>query len=137
MELSSRIEYALLALLALSDWRLEGKPLKVSEIAAMQSIPERYLDQILILLRRCEVVRSQRGIKGGYLLAKEPDLITLLEIVTALEGNNHPCQAEKIEILTIEKTATIEVWQQAAQACQSVLADYTLQDFCKQREGLR
>lgn len=70
VELSSRIEYALLALLALFDWRLEGKPLKVSEIAAMQSIPERYLDQILILLRRCGVVRSQRGIKGGYLLAK-------------------------------------------------------------------
>jgi DNA-binding IscR family transcriptional regulator len=60
-----------------------------------------------------------------------------LEIVAALEGNHHPCQAEKIETLTIETTATIEVWQQAAQACQSVLADYTLQDFCKQRENLR
>jgi Rrf2 family protein len=137
VELSSRIEYALLALLALSDWRLEGKPLKVSEIAAMQSIPERYLDQILILLRRCEVVRSQRGIKGGYLLAKEPDLITLLEIMAALEANNQPHRGEEIDTLTIEKTATIEVWQQAAQVCQSVLADYTLQDFCKQRENLR
>lgn len=134
MELSSRVQYALLALLELSSHRLEGKPLKVTEIATIQSIPERYLDQILILLRRQGLVQSQRGMKGGYLLAKDPDCITLLEIVTALEGHTHPQLEPENSVLTIEKTAVLTIWQQAARACHSVLDSYTLQHLCEQRE---
>lgn len=135
MELSSRVEYGLLALLELSNHRLEGKPLKVNEIAASQPIPERYLDQILILLRRHGVVQSQRGRKGGYLLAKEPSQITLLEVVTALEGNNHLPPGSELNTFTLEKVAVLQLWQEAAQACHSVLDGYTLQDLCQQREA--
>ncbi len=64
----------------------EGKPLKVNEIAASQSLPERYLDQIFTSLKRQGIISSQRGMKGGYLLAKELWQITLLDVVMAIEG---------------------------------------------------
>ncbi len=58
----------------------------MNEITAKQPIPERYLEQILTNLRRAGVVQSQRGSKGGFLLVREPWQITLLEIVTMVEG---------------------------------------------------
>jgi Rrf2 family protein len=87
VELSSRLEYALVALLEIAARQAQGKPLKVNEIAASQSLPERYLDQIFTLLKRQGILSSQRGMKGGYLLAKEMWQITLLDVVVAIEGN--------------------------------------------------
>lgn len=131
MELSSRVEYALLALLEMSNRQPEFQPLKVSEIAAIQSIPGRYLDQVLISLGRSGLVQSQRGAKGGYLLAKEPKQITLLEIMTAVEGESNRLKEEDaIATLTLEKQAICAAWEQVSQVCQATLSSYTLQDLC-------
>ncbi|HEY9826719.1 MAG TPA: Rrf2 family transcriptional regulator, partial [Stenomitos sp.] len=86
MELSSKSEYALLALMALAD-RFQGNdPLQIRQIAARQDIPDRYLEQLLATLRRSGLVRSQRGAKGGYMLAREPWQITVLEVIRCIEG---------------------------------------------------
>lgn len=135
MELSSRVEYALLALLELASHHVKGEPLKVSEIAAAQAIPERYLDQILTTLRRRGVVQSQRGSKGGYLLAREPRQITLLEVVSSIEGESSLKKEEFTESTTLEKSVVIEVWQQVTGASLAVLGRYTLQDLCQQRDA--
>ncbi|MEG4504066.1 Rrf2 family transcriptional regulator [Microcoleus sp. F6_B4] len=134
MELSSRVEYALLALLELASHYPKDSPLTVNEITASQEIPERYLDQILAVLRRASIVQSLRGAKGGYLLAKEPWQITLLEVFSILEGEGSS-QIQKVsESVTIEKTAVLEIWQEARQASWEVLGKYTLQDLCEQRD---
>lgn len=134
VELSSRVEYALLALLELASNHPKESPLTVNEITASQEIPERYLDQILAVLRRAGIVQSLRGAKGGYLLAKEPWQITLLEVFSTFEGDCSD-QTQKVpESATIEKTAVLEIWQQARQASLSVLGKYTLQDLCEQRD---
>lgn len=134
MELSSRVEYALLALLELASHHPKDSPLTVNEITASGEIPERYLDQILAVLRRAGIVQSLRGAKGGYLLAKEPWQITLLEVFSTLEGDGRG-QAKKVsESATIEKTAVLEIWQEAQQASFAVLGKYTLQDLCEQRD---
>ncbi len=133
MELSSRVEYALLALLELSNRYPEGKPLKVSEIAVAQSIPERSVDQILMVLRRGGLVWSQRGVKGGYILAKAPEQIALLEIVTLLEGDPDRQLGEMTASGTVEKTVVIATWNQLSLACRAFLGSYTLQDLCRQR----
>ena len=134
VELSSRVEYALLALLELATPYPKDSPLTVNEIADSQEIPERYLDQILAVLRRAGIVQSLRGAKGGYLLAKEPWQITLLEVFSTLEGDGSG-QAKKVsESVTIEKTAVLEIWQEAQQASFAVLGKYTLQDLCEQRD---
>lgn len=89
MELSCKSEYALLALLALASHHASGEPQQIRQIASQQEIPDRYLEQLLATLRRAAIVRSQRGAKGGYVLAREPWQITLLEVVRCIEGLDH------------------------------------------------
>ncbi|MEG3937519.1 MULTISPECIES: RrF2 family transcriptional regulator [unclassified Microcoleus] len=134
MELSSRVQYALLALLELASHYPKDSPLTVNEITVSQEIPERYLDQILAVLRRASIVQSLRGAKGGYLLAKDPWEITLLEVFSTLEGSGSGPAQKVSESVTIEKTAVLEIWQEAQQASWTVLGKYTLQDLCEQRD---
>ena len=134
VELSSRVQYALLALLELASHYPKDSPLTVSELTASGEIPERYLDQILAVLRRASIVQSLRGSKGGYLLAKEPWQITLLEVFLTLEGDGSGQTQKVSESVTIEKTAVLEIWQEARQASFAVLGKYTLQDLCEQRD---
>jgi DNA-binding IscR family transcriptional regulator len=114
VELSSKVEYALLALLELASHKKKGEPMKVSEI-----------------------VQSQRGAKGGYLLAKEPWQITLLEVVSSVEGDSSPKNGDFSEATTLEKTAVLEVWLQVKKASFAALGGYTLQDLCQQRDAYR
>jgi Rrf2 family protein len=134
VELSSRVQYALLALLELASHHPKDSPLTVNELTASGEIPERYLDQILAVLRRASIVQSLRGAKGGYLLAKEPWQITLLEVFLTLEGSGNGQTQKVSESVTIEKTAVLEIWQEARQASFAVLGKYTLQDLCDQRD---
>lgn len=135
LDLSSKVEYALLALLELASHR-ERKdpiPLTMSEITAKQMIPERYLEQILCSLRRAGVVHSQRGSRGGFTLAREPAQITLLEIVISVEGEKKDRQSS--ESATLERNLVYKIWQQANSAAVEILKQYTLQDLCQQREA--
>lgn len=134
VELSSRVQYALLALLELASHYPKDSPLTVSELTASGEIPERYLDQILAVLRRASIVQSLRGSKGGYLLAKEPWEITLLQVFSTLEGSGSGQTQKVSESVTIEKTAVVEIWQEAREASFAVLGKYTLQDLCDRRE---
>ena len=136
MELSCKCEYALLALLELATQYNEGEPLQIRQIATQQNIPDRYLEQLLATLRRGGLVKSQRGAKGGYILAREPWKITLLEVLNCLEGLD-PKPSEAANRKTVEITVVQEIWHEAAQAANLVLQKYTLQDLCEQRAARR
>ena len=86
LDLSAKVEYALIALLELANHSTDKTPITMSDISGKHPIPERYLEQILTSLRRAGVVQSQRGSKGGFLLVREPWQLTLLEVVVMLEG---------------------------------------------------
>lgn len=133
LDLSSKVEYALLALLELASHHGKKAPLTMSEITAKQPIPERYLEQILTNLRRAGVVQSQRGSKGGFVLVREPWQVTLLEIVTLVEGERK--EKETSEASTLERNLVHEIWEQANAASIEVLRSYTLQDLCQEREA--
>lgn len=100
----------------------------------MQQIPERYLAQLLMALRRCGIVRSQRGAKGGYVLAREPWQIKLLDVMACLEGTLEAERNGKAAIATTESNLLHEVWQEATKAAIAVLGSYTLQDLCDKRD---
>ena len=85
MRISSKSEYGVRALFELAQ-HYGRPPIQSSEIAERQNIPEAYLNQLLITLRRAGLVRSLRGPQGGHQLARPPAQITLAEIVQALEG---------------------------------------------------
>lgn len=89
MKLSSRSEYGLRAMSALAGH--DGlAPVPLREIAAAENIPEQYLEQIFVDLRRRGFVRSVRGAKGGYELGRPAEMIRLGDLVAALEGTLAP-----------------------------------------------
>ncbi|MEY3869419.1 MAG: RrF2 family transcriptional regulator [Microcoleaceae cyanobacterium] len=134
---SSKVEYALIALLDLASQQEKDSLLTVSAIATSQGIPARYLDQILTILRHSGIVNSQRGAKGGYVLARPPWQITLLEIVSSLEGNNGSNKGVFSDSQTLEKTVVLDILQQAEKAYYSVLGSYTLDDLYQQRNAYK
>ncbi len=134
MELSCKSEYAILALLELATHYQNGEPQQIRQIAAVQNIPDRYLEQLLATLRRGGLVKSQRGAKGGYVLAREPWKITLLEILDCLEGLDRRTGEEETVTKTLESTVLQEIWQETHQAANAVLQKYTLKDICEQRD---
>ena len=136
VQLSCKSEYALLALFELAQHYNTGEPLQIKQLATQQDIPERYLEQLLATLRRCGLVRSQRGAKGGYLLGREPWTITLLEAIDAIEGSDSATKRKGNSAQaanTPERTLLHETWTEARSAAEAVLKKYTLQDLCDLR----
>jgi len=85
MKLTARSEYALLAMIHMARNYSEAY-LPTERIARAENIPLRFLEQILLLLKRSRYVQSARGQKGGVRLARDPSQITLAEIVRLLDG---------------------------------------------------
>ena len=137
MELSCKAEYALLALLELATNYQSGEPLQIRQIAAQQNIPDRYLEQLLATLRRGGIVKSQRGAKGGYILAREPWKITLFEVLGCLEGLEATAPEPGTTLKAVDSSVLQEIWQEACQAANLVLQKYTLQDVCEQQTARR
>lgn len=85
MRLTTRSEYALLALIHLGR-QAAGDYLSVPAIASSQDIPPKYLEQILLTLKRARLVQSHRGQRGGYRLARPASKISLAEVVRLFDG---------------------------------------------------
>lgn len=134
VELSCKIEYALLALLELGLHYDKGEPLQIRQIAAQQNIPDRYLEQLLAILRRAGFVKSQRGAKGGYLLAQAPWNVMLLDVVNCIEGLENKDNASDA-VLTTERQVVRGLWQKVQEATREVLSAHTLQDLVEQRNA--
>jgi Rrf2 family protein len=83
---STRGDYASRALLSLALHAGEQGPTSVRDIAERTGLPQPYLEQILLALKGAGLVRSKRGVGGGYVLARPPDQITLGEVVSAVDG---------------------------------------------------
>ncbi|ELS32048.1 MULTISPECIES: RrF2 family transcriptional regulator [Pseudanabaena] len=136
MELSCKVDYACIALLELALRHKQGKPTSVSEIAISQRIPIRYLDQVMAMLRRAGIIKSQRGAKGGYHLAREPWQIKLTDVVIALDGEAAQEQKDST-LLTAEKSAVIDMWETAKVASFDILHKHTLEDLLRKCEEKR
>ena len=86
MRVSTRGDYACRALLSLALHAHEFGPQSVRDVAGRTGLPQPYLEQILLALKGAGLVRSKRGVGGGYVLAREPEDITLAQIVSAVDG---------------------------------------------------
>jgi len=85
MRLSKRGEYASRAMLELSLHYGEG-PLHISAISSAQDIPKRFLEQLLLILKRAGYLRSKKGPNGGYYLSKPPSKINVAEVIRVMDG---------------------------------------------------
>lgn len=131
MRLTAKSEYGLIAAIDLAVAFGTG-PVSAREIAERRDIPARFLDQLLVSLRRGEVVTAVRGAHGGFTLAREPEEITVLDIVQALEGPLEAslCDAERSAGCGRSGAcAAAPVWSRATMALRSVFAETTLADL--------
>jgi Rrf2 family cysteine metabolism transcriptional repressor len=130
MKLSTRTRYAVRAIIELAH--NEGnQPLQLRVIAKRQDISIKYLEQLIAVLRSAGLVRSIRGSKGGYVLAKEPSQIKLSDVFHCLEGNVNTaeCIENKDYCERAAECAARQVWAQVQQAIEDVLQSITLQDL--------
>jgi Rrf2 family cysteine metabolism transcriptional repressor len=113
ISITTKSPYALAALVEL--YRLGDRgPVPIAELARRRDIPVQFLEQLFAMLRRAGILRSHRGVKGGYTFARPGTEITVLEIVELLDG---PVGA-----------GATGVFAAAAAAVRSVLSDSTVAD---------
>jgi len=135
MKLSTKTRYGIRALLDIAQHDHEGLVL-LRDIAKRQEISRNYLEQILISLKAAGLVRSERGNRGGFILAKPPSEIRLDEAVQVLEG-----KMALVECVNDPKVCprtsfcpTQELWGEVTAAMTQVLKSKTLQDLLEMQK---
>ena len=130
MKLSTRTRYGVRALLELAMSGNKG-PLQLKIIAQRQDISVKYLEQLMVVLKAAGFVRSIRGSKGGYMLAKTPDQIELIDVFHCLEGTvtTVECVDNKDYCARVEDCVARDLWGKVQKAIEDVLKSMTLQDL--------
>jgi Rrf2 family protein len=135
VKVSTRGDYASRALLSLALHGGAQGPTSVRDIAERTGLPQPYLEQILLALKGAGLVRSKRGVGGGYVLARPPERITLGEIVSAVDGpivagdfgrphENGACGHEGQCVL-------LAVWADVGEHMREHLDSFTLEDMVR------
>src|SRR5690242_19501851 len=126
MNISVKGEYALQAIfdLALNAGR---DPVRIADIAARQSIPQKFLELILAGLKQGGFVESRRGAEGGYLLARPAAALTIGEVLRFVEGSNQPRSRSRRK----PETPFSDVWQQVDRAVSGILDQTTFGDLLR------
>ncbi len=119
------------------DLALHGgeEPVQLKEIAEREQISEKYLERLMSMMKGAGFVRSVRGARGGYLLAKPVGEVNLREVVNALEGSLAPveCVADAQVCQRSELCVTRDVWGEIQDVIYSVLESITLEDLCQRK----
>jgi Rrf2 family iron-sulfur cluster assembly transcriptional regulator len=136
MKLSTRSRYGTRLLLDLAE-RYPNGPVHLATVARHQGISVKYLEQIIIPLKKANYVKSLRGPKGGHILAKPPAEITIGEIVALLEDSASLAECS-LNPMVCERAAlcpTRYIWQEAAQAMFDKLESITLADLVNRAQA--
>jgi Rrf2 family iron-sulfur cluster assembly transcriptional regulator len=139
VKVSTRGDYASRALVSLALHAADGRPTSVRDIAERTGLPQPYLEQILLALKGAGIVRSKRGVGGGYVLSRAPDRITLSEIVGAVDGpisagdfgephTNGACDHEGQCVL-------LSIWADVGDRMRRLLQSITLADIASMARG--
>ena len=130
-----RSDYGARALLYLAERYGQG-PVQSAEIAAQQSIPETYLEQLLVVLRRAGLVRSLRGPAGGHMLARPARDIRLGEIVAAMEGPPQTLSCSDQRGCRVMPGCVLhEVWSELECASRAIVDAVTLAELVERQES--
>lgn len=139
MNISSKSRYAVRALVELAALESQGGggPVPLSEIAGRREIPQQFLEQVFGTLRRTRIVQSRRGAYGGYRFARPPSDVTVLAVVTALDGAPSPAECTQGLCARAEGCGAASVWIEAKEAVETVLANTTIADLAEREARAR
>ena len=118
ISVTSKSRYAVVAMAELA--RSGDTPTPIAQVAERRDMPVQFLEQLFSTLRRDGLLHSQRGVKGGYTLARPPDQITVIEVVQALDGR-----------LGEEAAEAGGIWAEGVEALRAVFRSTTIADIAR------
>ncbi|MEX0589261.1 MAG: Rrf2 family transcriptional regulator [Cyanobium sp.] len=134
MAFSAKTEYGLVALIDLAGAYASGTLIQTGEICRRHAIPERYLEQMLTSLRKAGFLTSVRGPRGGFQLSKDPEHISVADVVACLDGSaSSERQGDRDSPAFIVLAA---LGQKVEQAMENVLSSTSLAQLLRDREAL-
>ena len=141
MRITTQAEYGLICALHLAR-RIDEGPVTGREIAAQERLPGDYVEQIMLKLRRSGIVKSTRGAHGGYALAREPDQISVHDVISAAEHStcevhctSHP--VEEARCSSAHDCSIRPVWMLLQRRIDDVLQGVRLSDLLMQESQVR
>jgi Rrf2 family protein len=136
MKVSYKLDYALKTLLDLA-LHYQQDLVNISDLAKRLDIPKKFLEQILLELKKSGFVDSKRGKVGGYLLIKPPQKITLAEIIRVIDGPIEPIDclnANYKGCLNIQNCVFKNIWEKVHTATTQIVDNITLADLVNQHK---
>jgi len=134
MRVTTWTEYSLIIALHLARRKTTGEPIAARELSDSERLPADYVEQILLRLRRAGLVESVRGARGGYFLAREPERITVRDVMAACEREtfelnctSHPVDAERCD--PASSCSIRPVWHALRRRVDDFLSGITLADL--------
>ena len=118
ISVTSKSRYAVVAMAELA--RSGDRPVPIAQVAERRGMPVQFLEQLFSTLRRDGLLHSQRGVKGGYTLARSPDQITVLEVVQSLDGK-----------LGDEAAEAGGIWAEGVESLRDVFRSTTIGDIAR------
>ena len=134
MKISTKGRYALCVMVDLAEHRQDGY-IALKDIASRQNISKKYLEQIVALLNRPEILKTIRGAQGGYMLARAPEAYTVAEILKIAEGSLAPIPNldDPSEAAAAADAQLLPIWQGLYSVVNDYLEGITLQDILDRR----
>ena len=140
MKISTKGRYGLRALIDVAEHG-EDCPVSISSIASRQDISERYLEQLMAMLKKADLIQSVRGAGGGYVLAKKMEHISVGDVLRALEGKLEP-----VECAAFHETDSCEaaggcvtkyVWKRINESINQTVDEISIMDLVEESKGMK
>lgn len=138
MKITKKGEYAMRALVDLALNYKRGLR-QIQDIVRDEDIPEKFLEQILVVLKNAGFTQSKRGIGGGYSLSKPPDKISLGEIIRLIDGPLAPLGCVSTDHVNCPREITCgirSVMLDVSNAAAEILDNVSLEDVCRRTKGM-
>lgn len=139
MKITTKGRYGLRALIDLAQYS-EIEPVSISSIASRQGISERYLEQLMTMLKKVGLIKSIRGAGGGYVLAKELSEISVGDVLRALEGNLEPVEctafSQEDTCAAAGGCVTKYVWQRINESINKTVDEISLEQLVKESKSV-
>lgn len=140
MKISTKGRYGLRALIDLAQYS-EIEPVSINSIAARQGISERYLEQLMTLMKKAGLIKSIRGAGGGYVLAKEMGEISVGDVLRALEGNLQPVEcaafSQEDSCEASGGCVTKYVWQRINESINKTVDEISLKQLVEESKNVK
>ena len=131
MNVSTRTRYALRMLVDIAAYQEAGK-VKIKDISARQDISIKYLEQIVTILSKADIVKGERGPQGGYVLSRPASEITVADVVMNVEGTLAPVPCIKngsVDCQRKDRCTTLDMWLKIEKAVMEIMGATTIQDL--------